>query len=222
MSAERDEAAGTNQDQSRLPAGTDAPDPQAETGEAPRWVTISHVEPMTHTPFGDLAALLAPPPMEPEELVELERRVLEELKAAPLPLVVLEPERYETVWAATSWHCRVCWETVPRDQHPDTCAGEPFQVEVIARRPVRQRQQTDDELHQYRRHPDWEYATTRGPRKAFDNQPPDGDGWEPNITRADPEAWERFDYHEEAHWRRRRTPARYAATSDTPERGGPR
>lgn len=73
-----------------------------------------------------------------------------------------------------------------------------------------------DLLHQHRRHPDFEYATTEGQRKAwddFDTPPWDhdlgrpGEGWEPNRTTADPEAWERFDYTEERYWRRRSAPA---------------
>lgn len=72
---------------------------------------------------------------------------------------------------------------------------------------------SDDELHQRHAHRAYEYATTEGQRKAWDDDmtPPwdhelnrHGDGWELNITSADPEAWERFDYHEERYWRRLR------------------
>ena len=63
---------------------------------------------------------------------------------------------------------------------------------------------SDDELHQRCAHPAYEYATTEGQRKAWDDAdtPPEGDGWELNATTADPDAFERFDYHEERHWRR--------------------
>lgn len=59
-------------------------------------------------------------------------------------------------------------------------------------------------LHSRGMHPDFEYATTDGPRKAFyDDEPPDGDGWEANVDMGR-DGWERFDYHEEAYWRRRK------------------
>lgn len=66
---------------------------------------------------------------------------------------------------------------------------------------------TDDELHQLQMHPRYEYATTEGQRKAWDyaDEPPyrRGEGWELNITSRNPDAFERFDYHEERYWRRR-------------------
>lgn len=86
----------------------------------------------------------------------------------------------------------------------DPCPGHPTSDE---------NQQAIDtaRLHAERRHPGYEYATTRGPRKQWDNpqQPPcDGDGepdptWDPNpdAGRAG-QGWDRFDYHEEAYWRR--------------------
>lgn len=70
---------------------------------------------------------------------------------------------------------------------------------------------SDDELHQRRAHPAYEYRTTEGQRKAWDqvDEPPwddelgrPGDGWELNITSRDTDAWERFDYIEERYWRR--------------------
>lgn len=58
-------------------------------------------------------------------------------------------------------------------------------------------------LHRRMAHPDYEYATTKGQRKAWDVTPPEqGDGpvWEMNKDYHD--GWERFEYHEEAYWRR--------------------
>ncbi len=53
--------------------------------------------------------------------------------------------------------------------------------------------------------PQYEYATTTGPRKGWDNmdEPPEGEGWEldPDLGRPG-ESWDRFDYHEERYWRR--------------------
>jgi len=58
-------------------------------------------------------------------------------------------------------------------------------------------------LHSRFMHLDYEYKTTDGPRKSWDDQdkPPEGDGWERNVDFGD-EGWDRFDYHEESYWRR--------------------
>jgi len=63
----------------------------------------------------------------------------------------------------------------------------------------------DTELHADMIHPEWEYTVTEGPRKQWmdEDTPPDGEGWERNVDAGD-NGWERFDYHEEAYWRRRR------------------
>jgi hypothetical protein len=65
------------------------------------------------------------------------------------------------------------------------------------------------QLHARHAHPDFEYRITNGPRKQWDASdvpPTDEDGipergWERNVDRGD-NGWERFDYHEEAYWRR--------------------
>ncbi len=59
-------------------------------------------------------------------------------------------------------------------------------------------------MHANERFPNYEYATTRGPRHDFDEAPPDGDGWQRNTSKGS-EGWDRFDDHEEAYWYRRRT-----------------
>lgn len=58
-------------------------------------------------------------------------------------------------------------------------------------------------LHSRCMHPDFEYETTDGPRKAFDCHKPAGEGWVRNVEEGR-NGWERFDYHEEAYWRRPR------------------
>lgn len=77
-------------------------------------------------------------------------------------------------------------------------------------------EETEAELHARRAHPDWEYATTEGPRKQWDDadRPPCDEqgepepGWERN-TDAGRDGWDRFDYTEESYWRRPKpTPAR--------------
>lgn len=82
---------------------------------------------------------------------------------------------------------------------------------------------TSARLHAEHRHPGWEYRTTTGPRKQWDNpeEPPHDEygepepGWEANVDAGRPgQGWDRFDYHEEAYWRRRKpTPARSASTA---------
>lgn len=64
-------------------------------------------------------------------------------------------------------------------------------------------------LHADRAHPDFVYRTTKGPRKQWDSMdapPTDNEGnpepgWERNVDAGDG-GWERFDHHEETHWRR--------------------
>jgi hypothetical protein len=72
---------------------------------------------------------------------------------------------------------------------------------------------TDGKLHAIESHPAWEYRTTTGARKRWDDVdvPPcddNGDpepGWERNLDAGIPgEGWERFDYTEESYWRRPR------------------
>jgi hypothetical protein len=66
----------------------------------------------------------------------------------------------------------------------------------------------DEELHRRHAHPDFEYATTEGQRKRWDDvdTPPEGDGWVRNIHagRDGRDGWERFDYTEESYWMRRK------------------
>jgi hypothetical protein len=87
--------------------------------------------------------------------------------------------------------------------------------------------ETDAELHARRAHPDFEYRTTEGPRKQWDDAstpPADEEGnpdptWERNID-AGRDGWERFDYTEESYWRRRKAEAaRPSATEPAPHDG---
>lgn len=51
----------------------------------------------------------------------------------------------------------------------------------------------------------FEYRTTEGPRKHFDEDiPPEGEGWVKNIHKGR-KGWNRFDYTEEAYWMRTKT-----------------
>lgn len=64
---------------------------------------------------------------------------------------------------------------------------------------------SDSELHRRHAHPAYEYETTEGPRKRWDDpdEPPEGEGWERNVDAGRPgEGWDRFEYTEESYWRR--------------------
>lgn len=68
-----------------------------------------------------------------------------------------------------------------------------------------ERQRLEAVLHHWLLHPDYEYQTAKGPRKASYSHlmKPAGESWEPNVHRGR-DGWERFDYHEEAYWMRRK------------------
>ncbi|MEI5520685.1 hypothetical protein WB388_08725 [Streptomyces brasiliscabiei] len=74
------------------------------------------------------------------------------------------------------------------------------------------RADTDAELHARFAHPAYEYRTTEGPRKQWDDvdvPPADDNGdpdptWERNAD-AGRDGWERLDYTEESYWRRRKS-----------------
>lgn len=112
-----------------------------------------------------------------------------------------DPMTDETPWCCTGWtmDCALCDDPTGSVVH---CPGHPATDNNAETVRVWQ-------LHAQRAHPDYEYATTRGPRKQWDHadQPPVGDdleidpAWEVN-TPAGRDGWERFDYHEEAYWRR--------------------
>lgn len=74
---------------------------------------------------------------------------------------------------------------------------------------------TEAELHAYSMHPEWEYATTEGQRKAWDRSdiPPDGEGWERNTDKGR-DGWDRLDFTEESYWRRRLPPEQVRARSE--------
>jgi hypothetical protein len=62
---------------------------------------------------------------------------------------------------------------------------------------------SDHELHLRSSHPAYEYRTTEGQRKRWDeaDEPPEGEGWERN-TDAGRDGWDRFEFTEESYWRR--------------------
>ncbi len=101
----------------------------------------------------------------------------------------------------------------PKERVTDTCRRDPYACRYRA---------TDAQLHERRRHPEWEYETTEGQRKAWDDidTPPEGDGWERNVD-AGRDGWERFDYTEESYWRRPKQVAGQAVTADAPEHAEP-
>lgn len=113
----------------------------------------------------------------------------------------------KTPWCCTGYvsECPLCAEYGTRMTDP--CPGHPYTSE---------NQHAIDmaRLHAERRHPDYEYATTHGPRKQWDesDRPPAGENsdpdhtWSPNVDAGRPGmGWDRFEYHEEAYWRRPKT-----------------
>lgn len=63
---------------------------------------------------------------------------------------------------------------------------------------------TDSELHAIGAHPDYNYYTTEGQRKSWDEvDTPPGESWERNTDMGS-NGWERFDYTEESYWRRKK------------------
>lgn len=116
-------------------------------------------------------------------------------------------DRDETPWCCNgrAAECPLCTQYGTRVDTP--CPGHPATDENGAVVDTAR-------LHAERRHPGWEYRTTEGPRKQWDDvdRPPLGDdgepesGWERNVDAGMPgEGWERFDYTEEPYWRRRKT-----------------
>lgn len=112
-------------------------------------------------------------------------------------------------WCCTGYNseCPLCPEYGTRLTDP--CPGHPVNDNT-------QSVVDTARLHAERRHPDFEYATTEGPRKQWDavDDPPRGDdglpdaSWESNVDAGRPGlGWDRFDYTEEAYWRRRKQPS---------------
>jgi hypothetical protein len=100
-----------------------------------------------------------------------------------------------------------------RDAH----AKKLGEVQEWAAGVLRERDALANHLHRHCFHPEYEYTTTKGPRKAWwgSDDPPEGDGWASNDARGR-NGWERFDYHEERYWMRRKPSAALApATKET-------
>jgi len=97
-------------------------------------------------------------------------------------------------------------------QHPENWGPHDYKINEIANEAqdaLEAQQARIDELesflHSRLMHPNYEYETTTGQRKAFDEDPPyeDPNSWERNTDYGD-NGWARFEYHEEAYWRRRK------------------
>lgn len=121
------------------------------------------------------------------------------------------------------WECegsRTLMMTAPTARH--VAAHDParvladvaFKRQILADNPPLP-DYTEAELHAYSMHPEWEYATTEGQRKAWDrvDVPPDGEGWERNTDKGR-DGWERLDFTEESYWRRRLPPEQVQARSE--------
>jgi hypothetical protein len=97
--------------------------------------------------------------------------------------------------------------------------GKVERADEVAQQLMQERDALRTLLHSWRAHPDYEYTTTTGPRKAWwgSDDPPDGDGWVSNDA-AGRNGWERFDYHEERYWMRRK-PVTALAPAEQPKEG---
>lgn len=125
------------------------------------------------------------------------------LPAEPEP----DPQVPETGWCCSGYvsECPLCPQY--GTSLIDPCPGHPGTGENKTR-------VVESQLHALTSHPAYEYRTTTGPRKQWDDidQPPCDDSgdpdpsWERNIDAGRPgQGWDRFDYTEESYWRRPRS-----------------
>jgi hypothetical protein len=140
--------------------------------------------------------------MDVDALVKRLDRIHEFLKDSHDPLGIAEACGLGAL-ALKSWHA----EAEMLEQQNDALSAERDALRTL--------------LHSWRAHPDYEYTTTTGPRKAWwgSDDPPDGDGWVSNNA-AGRNGWERFDYHEERYWMRRK-PVTALAPAEQPKEGTP-
>ncbi len=110
------------------------------------------------------------------------------------------PTKRVGIWASGVQH--VFEKLVARPAPPDPYAPLHGWLEDKYKEQADLINRLEAKLHAREIHPDFEYQTTEGPRKAFDADPP-GPGWEPNVH-IGRDGWERFDYHEEAYWMRKK------------------
>lgn len=96
--------------------------------------------------------------------------------------------------ASEAFACAEDMETWRRDQFKKSVTIE-YDPEVT------EIERLTSTLHALQAHPDYEYTITTNGRKHA-TRTPEGDGWEVNTEHLG--GWERFEYHEENYWRRRR------------------
>lgn len=106
----------------------------------------------------------------------------------------------------------VTWVIPDTNMHGQAPSAEDISVHVQREKDWREGL-SDTELHAQCAHPDFEYRTTEGPRKQWDDAdtPPLDENFDPDPTwerntDAGRDGWERFDYTEESYWRRRKQP----------------
>lgn len=136
------------------------------------------------------------------QLLVWQRRLRELTHSAPIP-------------RRRAAHCPECGRaTLFRCDHGDTECHNPDCRKVLHEEEYEaalakelQHAKVQARLHGRRSDPEWEYATTSGPRRDFDSRvPPAGNGWERN-TDVGRGGWKRVVDGEEAYWRRRRKDA---------------
>jgi len=117
------------------------------------------------------------------------------------------------------------WQAGAEPSDEDRFVGRMFDTAISIDLTHQPRTLTSDESYELDRlralaherfaHPDWEYAETTGPAKAWNVEPPDGDGWVQNGFHNG--GWERFDHHEEAYWMRPKPDGANGHVGLTPE-----
>lgn len=110
------------------------------------------------------------------------------------------PDAESVMWSDSKW-------AVHASRHDPArilaeCAAKRVIIEAQHWEP--EERPADAELHARAAHPAYEYETTEGPRKQWDNpeEPPEGEGWEPNTAKGYRDGWARLEYTEESYWRR--------------------
>lgn len=117
-------------------------------------------------------------------------------------LARIAEDEEEADWYGNTEHFEGGWTNEHTGRVLRECAAKRVIIEDTYWQP--EERPTDAELHARAAHPAYEYETTEGPRKQWDNpeEPPEGEGWEPNTAMGYRDGWARLTYTEESYWRR--------------------
>lgn len=145
---------------------------------------------------------------DPDVIADLDAKLALVDDIEPPPVADPEPDDQtpQTGWCCTGYaaECPLCpqYGTGVVDQCPGHVGTGPNKTRVV-----------EAQLHARGAYPGYEYRTTEGARKQWDDidaPPADENGdpdptWERNVDAGRPgQGWDRFDYTEESYWRRPR------------------